>query len=153
MGRAAQGVRGDRHARALPPALSSAPDRCCWRSACALHGDGPDCLPSRAQLFVDFGGKFCKPCKAIKPFVEDLAKEFIHCRFLYIDVDELSEVALDRYGVVSLPTFKVFKWGKEVSTLTGVEGDELKEKLRAMASRHAPVLDEANPATGKEKST
>lgn len=110
-------------------------------------------MSSRAQLFVDFGGKFCKPCKAIKPFVEDLAKEFIHCRFLYIDVDELSEVALDRYGVVSLPTFKVFKWGKEVSTLTGVEGDELKEKLRAMASRHAPVLDEANPATGKEKST
>ena len=52
------------------------------------------------------------------------------CKFLYVDVDELSEVALDKYGVVALPTFKVFKWGEECSTLMGVEGDELKTKLR-----------------------
>ena len=92
-------------------------------------------------LVVDFGGKFCKPCKAIKPFVTELSNEFTSCKFLYVDVDDLSEVALDRYGVVALPTFKVFKWGKECSTLTGVEGDELKEKLRAMCTKHAPQLD------------
>ena len=33
---------------------------------------------------------------------------------MYVDAEDLSEVALDRYGVVALPTFKVFKWGEEV---------------------------------------
>ena len=110
-------------------------------------------------LVVDFGGKFCKPCKAIKPFVEELSNEFTSCKFLYVDVDELSEVALDRYGVVALPTFKVFKWGKECSTLTGVEGDELKERLKALCTKHSPQLDAdgkpitVNPAaeTAKDK--
>jgi thiol-disulfide isomerase/thioredoxin len=100
-------------------------------------------------LVVDFGGKFCKPCKAIKPFVVDLSNEFTLCKFLYVDVDELSEVALDRYGVVALPTFKVFKWGKECATLTGVDGDELKQKLRDLCTKHSPLLD----ADGKPTTT
>ena len=99
-------------------------------------------------LVVDFGGKFCKPCKAIKPFVEELSNEFKMCKFLYVDVDELSEVALDRYGVVALPTFKVFKWGKECATLTGVDGNELKQKLRDLCTKHSPQLGaDGNPAT------
>ena len=86
--------------------------------------------------------------QAIKPFVVELSKEFTRCKFLYVDVDELSEVALDRYGVVALPTFKVFKWGKECATLTGVEGDELKQKLRDLCIKHSPLLDtDGKPTT------
>jgi thioredoxin 1 len=91
-------------------------------------------------LVVDFGGKFCKPCKAIKPFVEELSMEFKRCRFIYMDVDDCSEVALDRYGVVALPTFKVFKWGKEAASLTGVPEAELKDQLRKLVSTYSPVL-------------
>lgn len=101
---------------------------------------------SGMPLVVDFGGKFCKPCKAIKPFVVELSKEFLRCRFVYIDVDAVSEVALDKYAVVALPTFKVFKWGKEAATLTGVSGEELKKKLREMVSAHQPCL----PGEGEE---
>ena len=31
-------------------------------------------------LIADFGGKFCKPCKAIRPFVEELAAEYTKCK-------------------------------------------------------------------------
>ena len=31
------------------------------------------------QLIADFGAKFCVPCKKIKPYVEELSKEFTNC--------------------------------------------------------------------------
>ena len=96
---------------------------------------------SGRPLVVDFGGKFCKPCKAIKPYVEELSKEFVRSQFIYMDVDDCSEVALDRYGVVALPTFKIFKWGKEVASVTGLSDQALKDKLREVVSAHQPQLD------------
>merc|ERR1740117_714508 len=91
-------------------------------------------------LIADFGGKFCAPCKKIKPFVDELAAEFTKCRFVYVDAEDLSEVALDRYGVVALPTFKVFKWGEEVDSITGLEGEALKTALQELAAKHTPTL-------------
>ena len=55
-------------------------------------------------------------------------------QFVYVDADKVSEVALDRYKVIALPTFKVFKWGEEVESVTGLEGDKLKERLRKLCA-------------------
>ena len=49
--------------------------------------------------------------------VAQLAKEFPRSQFIYMDVEASSEVASDRYKVIALPTFKVFKWGKEAASL------------------------------------
>ena len=45
--------------------------------------------------------------------------------------------------MVALPTFKVFKWGEEVETVTGLDGDKLKAKLRQLCTggkpKHHPI--------------
>ena len=63
----------------------------------------------------------------------------------------MGEDKVDAYWWTSEPKeveFKVFKWGKECATLTGVDGDELKQKLRDLCTKHSPQLDsDGKPTT------
>ena len=66
-------------------------------------------------VLVDFYADWCNPCKAMGPVVEALAKEYDgKVKVGKINVDESQETAI-QYGVMSIPTFIVFK-GKEISS-------------------------------------
>eukprot|EP00930_Biecheleria_cincta_P084770 TRINITY_DN74204_c0_g1_i1.p1 TRINITY_DN74204_c0_g1~~TRINITY_DN74204_c0_g1_i1.p1 ORF type:complete len:220 (-),score=54.81 TRINITY_DN74204_c0_g1_i1:86-685(-) len=74
-------------------------------------------------VVLDFTAPWCKPCQAIKPRFKALAAEYAsHC-FLELNADDLDDVSA-KCGVMGLPTFKVYKDGKEVGSVTG--GDEAK---------------------------
>lgn len=83
-------------------------------------------LESTMPVLVDFFATWCGPCKMMLPIVEELAKEEGgKFKVAKINVDESNDLAQE-YEVMSIPTFIVFKNGKEVER---VMGSQAKEKL------------------------
>ncbi|MFH0834611.1 MAG: thioredoxin [Patescibacteria group bacterium] len=77
---------------------------------------------------VDFWAPWCGPCQMMGPVVAELAKEFSgRAKVAKVNVDEEGALA-QKFGVMSIPTFKIFKDGKDVAT---VIGGMPKEKLAA----------------------
>lgn len=76
-------------------------------------------LKSEVPVLVDFWAEWCRPCLAIGPSVEEVAKEFEGRAKVYkVDVDSNSELASE-YGVMSIPALLVFKEGKVVDQMIG----------------------------------
>lgn len=80
-------------------------------------------------VLVDFYADWCGPCKAMGPVVEALAAQYEGKAVVgKINVDENSDIAM-KYGVMSIPTFLVFK-GSEVSgKAVGMRGQKDLEKM------------------------
>ena len=78
-----------------------------------------DVIQSEIPVLVDFSATWCGPCRAIAPFVEQVASEFSgKARVVTIDVDEYPEVA-GKYGIMSIPSLVVFKGGQAVDRIVG----------------------------------
>lgn len=90
-------------------------------------------LESKGAALVDFWAEWCGPCIAMKPVMEELAKDFeSKARVAKVNVDENQELASE-YGVMSIPTLVFFKGGKEVDRLTGSQPkDKLVKKLEEL---------------------
>jgi thioredoxin 1 len=77
-----------------------------------------DVLESNAPVVVDFTAAWCPPCRVMSPILDELAEERPDVRFVKLDVDDNTETAV-RYGVLSMPTFMVFRDGEPVLKLVG----------------------------------
>ncbi|KAL7688455.1 putative thioredoxin [Plasmopara halstedii] len=86
-------------------------------------------------LIVQFWATWCKPCKNIKPFFEELRNRFPAALFAYVDVDELESVT-EAFDVTSLPCFKVFTEGKVVDEMCGA----IFSALEDMVTRHCAIV-------------
>jgi thioredoxin 1 len=75
-------------------------------------------LESETPVLVDFTAAWCPPCRVMKPILADLAAERDDLRVVTIDVDD-NQATAARYGVLSMPTFMVFRDGAPVLTLVG----------------------------------
>ncbi len=84
-------------------------------------------------VFTLFTATWCAPCKRILPTFVDLSGRFSG-RFLKIDIDELSDVALDS-GVTAVPTFHVYKGANDRSSETLIAPSA--SALTEFVSRHA----------------
>lgn len=87
-------------------------------------------LQSKSPIMVDFWAKWCAPCLAAAPVLEELAKEYIgKIDFAKVDVDANGPLAA-KYGVTSIPTMLVFEGGQPVRQITGFKPkQELKKAL------------------------
>lgn len=77
-------------------------------------------LKSPIPVVVDFWAEWCGPCRMMSPIVEELGDELDASKLKVgkLNVDESGETA-QKYSVMSIPTFIVFKDGKVIEQIVG----------------------------------
>ena len=90
-------------------------------------------LDSDIPVLVDFYADWCGPCKMMAPVVEQLAEEYDgKLKVGKCNIDEEEEIRA-RYGVMSIPTMKIFVKGEEAASMLGAMSKEaLEEQIKAV---------------------
>jgi thioredoxin 1 len=70
---------------------------------------------------LDCWAPWCGPCRMIAPVIEDLAQAFAgRARIAKLNTDE-NPLTARRFNINSIPTLLIFKDGREVERLIGVQ--------------------------------
>ncbi len=86
---------------------------------------------SKGLVLVDFFAEWCGPCKVMGPIIEELAEEYKDKEGVKIgklNIDE-SQASAQKFSVMSIPTLILFKDGKPVETLAGMQDKESLKEL------------------------
>ena len=84
-------------------------------------------------VLVDFFAEWCGPCHVMAPIIDELDGEMGDKAVVgKLNVDEAREMA-SKYGVMSIPTLKIFKGGQIVEETVGVQA---KENLVDLLNKH-----------------
>lgn len=75
---------------------------------------------SEKTVLVVFSGKWCPPCRAMEPVLEQLARERPDVKFLELDVDSARSTA-ERLLVRSVPSLFLYREGKLVGQRVGAQ--------------------------------
>lgn len=76
-------------------------------------------LKADRPVLLEFTASWCGPCKAMKPALADLSREYAgEVDILAIDIDENRETT-DRHAVRGVPTFYLFDKGEVVFRRSG----------------------------------
>lgn len=89
-------------------------------------------LKSDKPTLVDFWAPWCGPCQIMGPILDELSNELTSVKIGKLNVDAHPAVAQE-YGIMSIPTMKIFKEGKVVKEFIGTKDKEaLKAELATL---------------------
>ena len=78
-----------------------------------------DAAIAAGPVVVDFWAPWCKPCRAIEPFLEAIEQDAEgRLAFAKLNIDEYPEIAA-RYEVLSIPTVTLFEAGEPRTVVVG----------------------------------
>jgi thioredoxin len=76
---------------------------------------------SPLPVLLDMWAEWCGPCRIVAPVIDELAGTMAgQVRIAKLNVDENPGTA-SRFGVQSIPTLLVFKNGREIDRMVGVQ--------------------------------
>lgn len=86
-------------------------------------------LNEKGFVIVDFFGTWCMPCKFLMPILHKIEEEK-KIKLAKVDIDENEEL-VRKFNIVSVPTLKIYKDGKEIDTIVGLVSEEtILERLK-----------------------
>lgn len=88
-------------------------------------------IKNNKLIAIDLWASWCGPCRAMAPVFEELSKEMKNVTFAKLNVDENQNIA-SGLGVMSIPTFIIFKNGNEVDRIIGANSKAfMKSKIES----------------------
>ncbi len=73
-------------------------------------------LKSDKIVLVDMFATWCEPCQVMSPLIDELAEENLpNVKVCKLNVDDAQDTAVS-FGVMSIPTFLIFKNGEVVKS-------------------------------------
>ena len=89
-------------------------------------------LKSNLPVMLDIYTEWCGPCRAVAPYIEQLATEYEGKVVIgKVDAEKCPEVA-KKYEIRTVPTFVFIKDGVEVNRENGANKSGITEKLKAL---------------------
>lgn len=84
-------------------------------------------VESKKLVLVSFTADWCPGCRTAAPQFATLSRDISNVGFVKINVDTSPELAKE---IKSIPTFKLYKEGKEVGSFVGFNKVEILEKIK-----------------------
>lgn len=86
-------------------------------------------------VVTDFYADWCGPCKVIAPVYEQLSQQLTRpgtITFVKVNTDHQKEIA-QTYNITAMPTFMIFKAGRETKRIRGADPKALNEAVKQLA--------------------
>lgn len=96
-------------------------------------------LQSSRIVVTDFWAEWCGPCKAIAPVYEALSSQLSRpgqITFTKVNTDEQRDI-VQTYNISAMPTFLIFKGGRETKRIKGADPKGLDAAVKQLAQEAA----------------